>query len=270
MPYVERPDGIEIHWVERGEGRLVVLVPHCLLHPDVFEPLAHELEGDHRVVRYDARGTGKSTPSGPHDMDTGAEDLAAVIEAAGGSAVAVCLADAASRAVRVGAGRPELIEGIVVTGGLPAGRHALEGSEAMATYDAVVEAMLSMLETDHRGALRSLVTAGNPQMSEDEIRERVRALGDYIPRDTVLARIRAWSEDDATEFGLRCGGKLWLLYADETSGGWFPSGRQAIALAKRLFPNAHVDEIEDGLVSRPDLTAAIVRWITARTRTPAA
>ena len=44
----------------------------------------------------------------------------------------------------------------------------------MASSDTVVDAFLGMCETDYRGALRSLVTAGNPQMTEEEIRERVR------------------------------------------------------------------------------------------------
>jgi hypothetical protein len=49
-------------------------------------------------------------------------------------------------------------------------------------------------------------------------------------------------------------------------GGWFPSGREAVQLSRRLFPEAHVEEIEDGIMSRPELTAAIVRRVTAPLR----
>src|SRR5919201_350013 len=152
MPRTGRPGGVEIHTKQVGEGPLVVLAPHCLLHPAVFQPITADLAADHRVIR-------------------------------------------------AGAERPELIEAIVVVGGLPAGRDRLEGTDAMVTFDTVVEAMLSMVENDYRGALRSLVTAGNPQMSDDELRERVRLQAEYIPQPVAATRLRAWAEDDALEFG---------------------------------------------------------------------
>jgi hypothetical protein len=136
----------------------------------------------------------------------------------------------------------------------------------MAASDTVVNAFLSMFETDYRGALRSLVTAGNAQMSEDEIRERVRMQADYQPQETAVARLRAWVEDDSLEQARACGDRLWLLHAQDTGGGWFPAGRQAAELSRKLFPDAHVEQIDDGIVSRPDLTAAVVRRVTAPLR----
>jgi pimeloyl-ACP methyl ester carboxylesterase len=244
----------------------VVLAPYSIFHPSVCDPIAAELARDHRIVRYDDRGAGESSRTGPHDMDTGSGDLAAVIEASGGGAVVVGIGDATNRAVRVGAERPELVDAIVIPGGMPAGRDRLEGSEAMASSDTVVNAFLSMCETDYRGALRSLVTAGNPQMTEEEIRERVRLQAEYLPQDTAVARLRAWVEDDALQFARACGDRLWLLCAENAGGGWFPAGREAVKLSRQLFPDAHVEEIEDGIVSRPDLTAGVVRRVTAPLR----
>jgi hypothetical protein len=129
-----------------------------------------------------------------------------------------------------------------------------------------VDAFLSMCETDYRGALRSLVTAGNPQMSEEEIRERVRLQAEYMPQQTAVARLRFWVDDDPLQAARSCGERLWLLTAENTGGGWFPSGREAAKLSRQLFPDAHVEEIEDGIVSRPDLTAAVVRRVTAQLR----
>jgi len=266
VAWLELEEGVEIHWEERGEGPLVVLAPYSIFHPSVYDPIAAELVRDHRIVRYDDRGAGESSRKGPHDMNTGSADLAAVIEASGGGAVIVGLGDATNRAVRVCAERPELVDAIVTPGGMPAGRERLEGSEAMASSDTVVNAFLSMCETDYRGALRSLVTAGNPQMSEEEIRERVRLQADYQPQQTAVARLRAWVEDDALEAALACGARLWLLCAEATGGGWFPSGREAAELSRQLFPDAHVEEIEEGIVSRPDLTAEVVRRVTAPLR----
>jgi pimeloyl-ACP methyl ester carboxylesterase len=266
MPRVERPDGAEIHWTERGSGPLVVLAPYTIFHPSVYEPIAADLAADHRVVRYDDRGFGESSRSGPYDMETGAADLAAVIEAAGGPAVVVGLVDSANRAVRVFVRSPDLIQAIVIGGGIPAGRGVLEGSDAMAASDTVVGAFLSMVETDYRGALRSLITAANLQMSEDEVRRRVQLQAEYQPQEVATARLRAWVEDEALEPTRACGERLWLLYAESLGGGWFPAGKQAVRLARRLFPEARVMEVEEGLVSRPDLVAGVVRRITAPVR----
>jgi pimeloyl-ACP methyl ester carboxylesterase len=270
MPRIERPDGVEIHWSERGSGPLVVLAPYTNFHPSVYDRVAADLAADHRVVRYDDRGTGESSRRGPHDMETGAADMAAVIEAAGGPAVVLGLVDAANRAIRVCAGSPDLVHAVVIGGGIPASRRALEGSDAMAGSDTVVGAFLSMVETDYRGALRSLITAANIQMSEDEVRRRVQLQAEYQPQEVAVARLRVWVEDEALEPARACGERLWLLYAESMGGGWFPAGGEAVRLARRLFPDAHVMEVEEGIVSRPDQVAGVVRRITAPARaTPA-
>jgi hypothetical protein len=123
-----------------------------------------------------------------------------------------------------------------------------------------------MVETDYRAAVRTLATAGNPQMSEDEVRERVNLQVAYQPQDAAASRLRAWAEDDAAEDGRQCGERLWLLYSDDAGGGWFPAGDEGRRLARSLFPEAHVERIEDGILTRPDLTAAAVRKLTAGLR----
>jgi len=84
MPRLERPNGIELHWEERGEGPLVVLAPYWSGNPGVYEALLSDLARDHRVVTWDARGTGQSTPAGPYDMATDCSDLEEVLDRAGG------------------------------------------------------------------------------------------------------------------------------------------------------------------------------------------
>src|SRR2546423_1735464 len=139
VPRLERDDGVEIHWEERGEGPLVVLAPYSIFHPSVYDSVATDLATDHRVLRYDDRGTGESSRQGPYDMQTGAADLAAGIAAAGEAAVIVGLGDASNRAVRAYAEAPDLIEAMVGPGGMPAGRGALPGSGALGAPAAVGE-----------------------------------------------------------------------------------------------------------------------------------
>ena len=81
-----------------------------------------------------------------------------------------------------------------------------------------------------------------------------------------MERLRAWAEDDASDYGLQCGDRLWMLYSDEMGGGWFPAGEQGRRLARRLFPAAHVEQVDDGIISRPDLTAAVVREVAVSDR----
>jgi pimeloyl-ACP methyl ester carboxylesterase len=266
MAHLDRPDGVRIHWERRGSGPPVVLTPYATFHPSAYDPLEDELLPDHTVVRYDDRGTGPSDRAGPYDMETGAGDLEAVIEAAGGTAVVLALADASHRAARVAARRPDLVDTLVLVGGSPAGRSRLEGTDAMVASDTVLDAFLSMGETDYRGAIRTIISAGNPQMSEDEVRERVRLQIDYQPRETIVARWRAWAEDDATEAGRACGERLWILVSEGTTGGWFPAGTEAMRISRRLFPRAHVEELDDGIISRPDLFAGVVRRVTSEAR----
>ena len=270
MPHLERPGGVKIHWEERGSGPLVVLSPYAMSVPQVFDPLEAELSEDHRILRYDDRGTGASGRTGPYDMETGADDLEAVLDEAGGPAVLLSLGDAVHRAARVAARRLDLVDAIVAPGGSPAGRAQLAGTDSMVASDSVLEALLSMGEKDFRGALRTVVDAGNPQMTDDDVRERVKLQTEYQSHDAVVARWRAWAEDDATEAGRECGGRLWILYSEDMTGGWFPSGEEANRVARRLFPEAHVEEVADGMISRPDLIAGVVRRITADAPAPAA
>jgi pimeloyl-ACP methyl ester carboxylesterase len=269
MPYLERPGGVKIHWEERGSGPLVVLAPYANAHPSAYDPLEADLVSDHRVVRFDDRGTGQSTRTGPFDMDTGAGDLEAVIEEASGTAVVITLTDGVNRTARVAVRRPDLVDALVSPGGTPAGRARLEGSEAMVASDPVVDALMSMGETDYRGALRSVMTAANPQMSEDEVRERVKAQIEYQPQETVVARWRIWAADDATEEGREMGDRLWILYSENMTGGWFPAGEEARRISNRLFPEAHVEEVADGIISRPDLFGSVVRRITSKAHSTA-
>jgi pimeloyl-ACP methyl ester carboxylesterase len=269
MPRLKCDDGAEIHWEATGDGPLVVLVPHWSGVPEVFDPLAAELGGDHRVLRYDARGTGASARVGPHDMDTGAADLEAVVEAAGGPAILIGIGDAPSRAARVGARRPDLVGALVGIAGAPVSRRIFLGTDSMAGSDAVVNAFLEMIETDYRGAIRSLLTAANAQMSDDEVRERVVRQAEHCPHEVAVDRLRAWLSDDATAAGLEMGERLWLLYADDVAGQWFPSAREFAQRAQEILPEAHLEHIAEGIVSRPDLTAALVRELAAPLRSGA-
>lgn len=268
MARLERPGGVELHTDERGEGPLVVLAPWWSGHPGVYEGLLSDLARDHRVVSWDARGTGESTRAGPYDMETDCSDLEAILEGAGGEAVIISTADGANRSVRVAASREDLVAAVVALGTAPFARMHFEGSEGMIASDNVVRAFLEMVERDYRGALRTLLSATSSQMSEAELRERVGFQVSYCPQEPAAARVRAWAEDDPTAAARETGERLWILAAPDAAGPWLPPAHERRRLTERLTPKAHIEEGQAGTgpISQPGVAAAVIRRISAPLR----
>lgn len=82
MPFIETGDRTRLFYKDWGAGEPVVFVPGWCLSADMWEyqmvPLA---EAGLRCVAYDVRGCGRSDqPGHGYDLDTLADDLAAVIE----------------------------------------------------------------------------------------------------------------------------------------------------------------------------------------------
>jgi len=268
MPRLQRPDGVELHWEERGDGPPVVLAPYWSGHPRVHEALLADLASDHRVVTWDMRGTGDSTPVGPYDMETDSSDLEAILEAAGGGAAIIATADGTNRAVHVAASRPDLAAAVIALGTGPFARMHFEGGEGMVASDTVVGAFIKMLERDYRGALRALLSATNTQMSEAELRDRVSFQISYCPQEAAAARVRAWLADDPTAAARETAERLWILTAPDVAGPWLPPEHERRRLIETLTPKAHVEEgiTGGGPISRPDLSAATIRRITQSLR----
>lgn len=264
MPCLARPDGIELHWEEHthsgtgGEEPTVLLVCACLSFPAVFEDLVALLAEQHRVVTYDPRGSGRSSRRGPYDSDTDDSDLEALLGEVGPAAL-VALGDGCSRGVRVAARRPELVHAVITPGGNPLGRSVLGESEGLAASQSVLSALIEMMRTDYRAALRTTIATTNPQMSDDEVRERVDAMADYAAQDVTLARLLSWIDDDSGEEARAVGEKLWLL--QHAHNAWFPL--DIVEPTRAALPEAHVEVVDDGPLSRPDITAGLVRRLVA-------
>lgn len=262
MPVLERPDGVEIHREERGRGPLVLIVHQILWsHPGIYAELIAELARDHRVVTYDPRGCGASTRRGPYDAETDAGDLLAVAEAAGGSGVALAVGYGYNLAVRVASRRRDLISDVLSVQPAAAAvlpRSELSGTEGIAASPSVMEMLMTMMSTDPRTALRTVVAGVNPELGEDELRERVALVFDYLSTEAALERAQAWLHDDTTEHARALGGRLWILH--DAAEPLF-EGAMATRVAE-LYPEAHVEEVPGGPVSRPDLTAVWVRRVT--------
>lgn len=265
MAKVEREDGARLHYEVHGQGPGVVVPSYWNSHPSVFDGLIAELSGDHSVVIYDDRGNGESSDDGPYDFATGASDLGAILEDAGVTpAVAIATSDGVLRAAALASERGDLIDALVCVGATPMDFETLDGSDAMIGSSTVVDAFIQQVEIDYRGAIRALITAVNPQMSEDEVRERVSRQVDYTPHEVSLARVRAWrAHSGAAELGRALGDRLWILTGADVGGAWFPPVEELEGLIAEHLPDAHVQRVGGGIISRPEETAAVVRELTA-------
>ena len=256
MAHLSRPDGIDIHYEERGEGPAVFLAHNPVMSmPSVFERLVADLARDHRVVTWDPRGVGQSTRRGPYDIPTDTDDMAALVEEIGQSGVMISTALNPVPHM-LGAKRPELTDAVVLAGGIPRLR-PIGQSEGMLGSESVVEAIKQLARTDHRSIVRAAIAATNPQMSEAEIAERVDAQVAYCPWDVLLERMEFFFADESfAQAGPALGSRLWII-------DWEVEGArlETVENAKKVLPDAHIVEAEDGPISRPDITADAIRKI---------
>jgi pimeloyl-ACP methyl ester carboxylesterase len=259
MPSLERPDGVRLAWAERGEGPVVVLANQFFGVAETFAPLLEDLAGDHRVITYNLRGTADSTRQGPFTPEVDAADLEAIVELAGEPVVLLAFADGCNRAVRVAARRPELVRAVVSPAGNPVGLAAVEGTDALAASSGVLQGLMGMMSTDYRGALRTMFATANPGWDDESVRQRVAATVEILPQEAALPRLEAWIADNVIEESRRIGDRLWML--EDGSNPWFPI--EVARQTGRILPDAHILEVEDGAISRPDITAGVIRRLTS-------
>jgi pimeloyl-ACP methyl ester carboxylesterase len=256
MPALQRTEGVEIHWDERGTGPLVVFLHHCFSHPAVYDGLLQELARDHRVVSYDARGTGQSTRRGPYDVLVDVEDLEALAEELGGDTVAVGLGDGRDRAARLAWSRPDLIRAVVGCDATPMAR-SVGDMEAPSASLAVLETVVRLAGSNHRTAIRGLLEFTNPGMTEDELRRRLDAEVAYSSREALAARAEWFLRRDTVETARALRDRLWIAYWESD---WTPG--VAAEKIHEFLPEARVHRVSAGPISRPDLTAGVVRQVT--------
>jgi len=144
MTHVKSNDGTVIAYERAGSGPALILVDGALCSR-AFGPspqLASRLASHFTVVTYDRRGRGKSGDTQPYSPAREVEDLAALIEAAGGSASLLGLSSGGALALEAAAS------------GIPVDKviayeppYVAEGSQRR--------------EVDHEAELKQLLAQGN-------------------------------------------------------------------------------------------------------------
>jgi pimeloyl-ACP methyl ester carboxylesterase len=261
VAWVERDNGVRLWWEERGQGPGVLLGHSYIQHPEVLQGLADALSAEHRLVRYDARGSGQSTRTGPYDMNTDVEDLLAVAEAAGPLAVVVANGDASNRAIHAAARRTDLIASVVSMETLPLPPGVAEETDALVGSGGVLSGLVATMRADYRSGLFAAIQRGNPDITTDQLRERVDRTVEYIPYEAGCGRLEEWIADQPGEDSRALGDRLIIAY--EGAGGWFTADLHEHG--REFLPEARFEQLNGGAISRPDLTADVVRRVIAGT-----
>jgi pimeloyl-ACP methyl ester carboxylesterase len=109
-------DGTVIGFDRRGNGSVVILVDAALCHrgSGPNRGLAERLSREFTVVSYDRRGRGESTDTAPYAVDREVEDLAALIDAAGGRAHVYGISSGGALALEAARQLPEKVTRLVL------------------------------------------------------------------------------------------------------------------------------------------------------------
>ena len=83
-------------------------------------------------------------------------------------------------------------------------------------------------------------------------------MSEYLDFEAASDRATSWLADDVSTHVSALGDRVWILH-----GGPDPMFEGALGERVRtLFPEAHLEPMEDGPISRPELTSERVRRLT--------
>ena len=167
MEMITSADGTTLAFDQLGSGPPLVLVSGAMCGRRADEAIAAALAERFTVLNYDRRGRGDSGEIGPYAVEREIEDLAAVLDAAGGSAVVVGLSSGGALVL------------LAAAAGLPVSAAVIwevpyrtddEGRRAAATYRSQTLALLAEGRRDEAVAL-FLRTVGVPDSAIHGMRQ---------------------------------------------------------------------------------------------------
>jgi hypothetical protein len=86
----------------------------------------------------------------------------------------------------------------------------------------------------------------------------------HSPQDVGVPRMVSWVKDDSRSEGQALEGRLWYLHYP--GNAWFQG---SLEIVRRSLPEAQLEAVPDGVISRPRENAAAIRRILATRRAAA-
>jgi pimeloyl-ACP methyl ester carboxylesterase len=258
--FVTSKDGTPIAFDQVGSGPALVLVGGALSQRGAWAPIAKLLSAKFTVLSVDRRGRGDSGDTAPYAVEREIEDIAAVIDAAGGTAFVHGQSSGAVLSLRVAASYPDKVKKLSVYEPpliLDDSRPPVP-ADAMAQVSELVEAnkrgdAVSYWMTDVVGAPPEAVA----EMKAAPIWPELEAVANTLPYDlAVLGDLmsgrplpaNAWHEATMPV----------LVMSGGASPEWISAS--AVALANTL-PKAEHKTLEGQTHdAAPDVLAPAVEW----------
>ena len=243
MATLATKDGTELYYKDWGEGRPVVFSHGGPLSADAWEDQMVFLgERGFRVIAHDRRGHGRSSqPFGGNDMDTYADDLAALFEAlnlkgavvvghsTGGGEVARYIGrhgtSRVSKAVLMSAVPPLMLKTAANPGGLP-----------LAAFDEIRASVAADRSQFWKDLSAPFYGANRPNAKVSQgVRDAFWLMGMQGSLKAELDCIKAFSETDFTEDLKKFDVPTWIIHGDDDQ--IVPIGASA-QLSSKLVKNA--------------------------------
>jgi pimeloyl-ACP methyl ester carboxylesterase len=160
----------DLFWEQAGEGSPVVLIHAGIADSRMWDPQWGTYAEQHRVVRYDMRGFGKSPPA--RGKFSYANDLVQLLDdLALGSAALVGVSMGGAVATEATIARPDLVSALVLVG---AGLRGHEFSDESKAGWAEEEAALETGDLDAAVEVNLRMWVDGPQRSPDDVDSDVR------------------------------------------------------------------------------------------------
>lgn len=221
--YTTSADGTQLAFGVSGkaDGVPVLRASHHVTHLEMdwaspfWQPFFGALGVQHRLIRYDLRGTGLSDGAGAdHDMARHVEDLVAVADAAGLERFAILAnLNSAAVAIRFAAENPDRVSRLVIQQGYARGR-ALRGTSGPAEGDPFVNLLRGDGWGDpQNGYMRAWMSMTAPTLTYDEATAMIGLIAAASSISDVLASRQTIDRFDARPYLARVQAPTLVIHA---------------------------------------------------------
>ncbi|OXS54330.1 alpha/beta hydrolase [Cohnella sp. CIP 111063] len=232
MNRVISKDGTSIAYTKVGQGPALILVDGALCYraSGPNEPLAKELLPHFTVYTYDRRGRGESNEAKPYAIEREVEDIAALIEEAGGSAHLYGISSGAALALEAAKRLPSVKKLVVYEAPfvVDGSRLPVPGHYA-ATFDKLLAANRRGAAVKHfmrKGVgLPAIVTAMMPLMPAWS---KLKAVAHTLPYDTLLTESFQRGKPLPADYWSAVKLPTLVLYGGK-SPAWMQNGMKALS-----------------------------------------
>jgi len=196
MPYAVN-NGVKLYWRETGSGPALLLIMGLGYSSDMWHHIEAGLAAHFRLVVFDNRGIGRSSPAaGPHLISTMAEDAAAVLDAVGiEQAFVLGMSMGGYIAQELVLSHPKRVKALVLACTACGGAHAVRPKQE------VLDAAIARARMPAAEGVRAMIPyVYDPSTPQERIEaDMVIRLAQYPDPDTYLGQIegiRMWQSCD--------------------------------------------------------------------------